>query len=61
VEQGREGNRGLRAMVMMVVLAAVGVSMARLMQSPTYEASAEVLVDWQQGGISGQTWGESGA
>jgi capsular polysaccharide biosynthesis protein len=50
VEPIREGNQALRAMVLVVVLAAVGVSTASLTQSPTYEASAHVLVGWQQEG-----------
>jgi capsular polysaccharide biosynthesis protein len=46
----RERKRGLQVMVWAVLLAAVGVSMAGLTQSPTYEASAHVLVGWQQEG-----------
>ena len=50
MEPIREGNQALRAMVLVVVFAAVGVSTASLTQSPTYEASAHVLVGWQQEG-----------
>jgi capsular polysaccharide biosynthesis protein len=39
-----------RAMVVAVVLAAVGVASASYLQTPTYEASAQVLVDWEQEG-----------
>jgi capsular polysaccharide biosynthesis protein len=49
VEQGRKGKRGLQAMVVAVVVAvvlvAVGVAGASLLQTPTYEASALILVD----------------
>jgi capsular polysaccharide biosynthesis protein len=44
-----EGDRVFRVLVITVVLAAVGVTSAGLMQTPTYEASAQVWVDWQQG------------
>jgi capsular polysaccharide biosynthesis protein len=37
-----------RAMVVAVVLVAVGVAMASLMQTPTYEASVHVLLGWEQ-------------
>jgi capsular polysaccharide biosynthesis protein len=50
VQGRRERKRGLQVMVWAVLLAAVGVSMAGLTQSPTYEASAHVLVGWQQEG-----------
>ena len=36
--------------LVVVVLAAVGVTSAGLLQTPTYEASAHVLVDWEQEG-----------
>jgi capsular polysaccharide biosynthesis protein len=39
-----------RAMVVAVVLVAVAVSWASYLQTPTYEASAQVLVGWQQEG-----------
>ena len=45
MEQGRKGKRGLQAMVVAVVLVAVGVAGASLLQTPTYEASALILVD----------------
>jgi capsular polysaccharide biosynthesis protein len=40
-----EGNRVFRVLVITVVLAALGVTMASLQQTPKYEASAHVLVD----------------
>jgi capsular polysaccharide biosynthesis protein len=36
--------------LVVVVLAAVGVTSAGLLQTPTYEASAQVLVGWEQEG-----------
>jgi capsular polysaccharide biosynthesis protein len=45
-----EGNSVFRVLVITVVLAALGVTMASLQQPPTYEASAQVLVGWQQEG-----------
>jgi capsular polysaccharide biosynthesis protein len=45
-----EGNRVFRVLVIMVVLAALAVTCAGLQQAPTYEASAHVLVGWQQEG-----------
>jgi uncharacterized protein involved in exopolysaccharide biosynthesis len=44
-----EGDRVFGVLVIMVVLAAVGVTLAGLQQTPTYEASALVWVNWQQG------------
>ncbi len=44
-----EGNRIFRVLVITVVLAAYAVTSASLQQTPTYEASAQVWVDWQQG------------
>jgi capsular polysaccharide biosynthesis protein len=40
-----EGNRVFRVLVITVVLAAVGVTLSGLQQTPTYEASAQVWVD----------------
>ena len=45
-----EGNRVFRVLVITVVIAALGATSASLMQTPTYEASAQVLVGWQQEG-----------
>jgi capsular polysaccharide biosynthesis protein len=45
-----EGNRVFRVLVITVVLAALGVTSSGLQQTPTYEASAHVWVDWQQEG-----------
>jgi capsular polysaccharide biosynthesis protein len=45
-----EGDRVFRVLVITVVIAAMGVALASLQQTPTYEASAQVLVDWQQEG-----------
>jgi capsular polysaccharide biosynthesis protein len=44
-----EGNRVFRVLVITVVLAAYAVTSASLQQAPTYEASAQVWVDPQQG------------
>src|SRR5829696_3900094 len=49
----RERNRALRVLVVAVVLAAVAVVMASLMQTPTYESSAQVWVDQKQGNQNG--------
>jgi capsular polysaccharide biosynthesis protein len=51
-----EGNRVFRVLVITVVLAALGVTLSGLQQTPTYEASAQMLVDWQQG----DHWANSG-
>ena len=45
-----EGNRVFRVLVVTVVLAAYAVTSAGLQQTPTYEASALVWVDWEQEG-----------
>jgi capsular polysaccharide biosynthesis protein len=44
-----EGNRVFRVLVITVVLAALGVTLSGLQQTPTYEASAQVWVDQKQG------------
>jgi capsular polysaccharide biosynthesis protein len=44
-----EGNRVFRVLVITVVLAAVGVTLSGLQQTPTYEASAQVWVDQKLG------------
>jgi capsular polysaccharide biosynthesis protein len=44
-----EGNRVFRVLVITVVIAAYAVTSASLQQAPTYEASAQVWVDPQQG------------
>jgi capsular polysaccharide biosynthesis protein len=44
-----EGNRVFRVLVITVVVAAYAVTSASLQQAPTYEASAQVWVDPQQG------------
>jgi capsular polysaccharide biosynthesis protein len=44
-----EGDRVFRVLVITVVLAAYAVTSASLQQAPTYEASAQVWVDPQQG------------
>jgi uncharacterized protein involved in exopolysaccharide biosynthesis len=44
-----EGNRVVRVFAVAAVLVAVGVSWASFLQTPMYEASAHVLVGWQQG------------
>jgi capsular polysaccharide biosynthesis protein len=43
-------------MKMALVLAAMAVTSASLVQTPTYEASAQMLVGWQQG----DQWANSG-
>jgi capsular polysaccharide biosynthesis protein len=43
-----EGDRVFRVLVITVVLAALGATSAGLQQTPTYEASARMLVDEQQ-------------
>jgi capsular polysaccharide biosynthesis protein len=45
-----EGNRVFRVLVITVVLAALGVASASLLQTPTYQATAQVWVDWEQEG-----------
>jgi capsular polysaccharide biosynthesis protein len=49
-----EGNRVFRVLVIMVVLAALGVTSASLQQAPTYEASAKVWVGQKQGTGNGK-------
>src|SRR5919107_5634116 len=44
-----EGDRVFRVLVITVVLAALGVTSSGLLQTPTYEASAQVWVDQKQG------------
>jgi capsular polysaccharide biosynthesis protein len=44
-----EGNRVFRVLVIMVVLAALGVTSSGLQQTPIYEASAQVWVDQKPG------------
>jgi capsular polysaccharide biosynthesis protein len=44
-----EGNRVFRVLVITVVLAALGVTLSGLQQTPTYEASAQVWVDQKPG------------
>jgi capsular polysaccharide biosynthesis protein len=44
-----QGNRVFRVLVITVVLAAVGVTSSGFLQTPTYEASAQVWVDQKQG------------
>ncbi len=51
-----EGNRVFRVLVITVVIAAYAVTSAGFMQTPTYEASAHVMVSWQQW----DQWGNSG-
>jgi capsular polysaccharide biosynthesis protein len=51
-----EGDRVFRVLVITVVLAAYAVTSASLQQTPTYEASTLVWVDWQQEG----QWTNSG-
>ena len=46
---GYEGNQAFRVLASAVVLVAWGVTWASLMQSPKYEASAQVWVDQEQG------------
>jgi capsular polysaccharide biosynthesis protein len=45
---GYEGDQAFRVLAVALVLVAVAVTSASLLQRPTYEASAQVLVDWQQ-------------
>jgi uncharacterized protein involved in exopolysaccharide biosynthesis len=45
-----EGDRVFRVLVITVVLAAVGGTLASLQQTPKYEASAQVLVDEESPG-----------
>jgi capsular polysaccharide biosynthesis protein len=49
-----EGNRVFRVLVITVVLAALGVTLSGLQQTPTYEASAKVLVSPAQGTGNGK-------
>ena len=44
-----EGNRVVRVLAVVAVLVAVGVSWASFLQTPMYEASAQLWVDWQHG------------
>jgi capsular polysaccharide biosynthesis protein len=44
-----EGDRVIRVLVITVVLAALGVTLSGLQQTPTYEASAQVWVDQKPG------------
>jgi capsular polysaccharide biosynthesis protein len=53
---GYERDQTFRVMAVALVLGAVAVTSASLLQRPTYEASAQVLVDWQQD----QWWENSG-
>ncbi|MDF2704160.1 MAG: lipopolysaccharide biosynthesis [Rubrobacteraceae bacterium] len=43
-----DGDRVIRVLVITVVLAAYAVTSSGLQQAPTYEASAQVWVDWAQ-------------
>ena len=45
-----EGNRVFRVLAVAVVLVAVGVAGASLLQTPKYEASAQMWVEQKQGG-----------
>jgi capsular polysaccharide biosynthesis protein len=45
---GYEGDRVFRVLVITVVIAAYAVTSASLQQAPTYEASAQVWVAWDQ-------------
>jgi capsular polysaccharide biosynthesis protein len=56
-----EGDRVFRVLVITVVLAAVGVTLSGLQQTPTYEASAQVWVDWQQGDQQMELAGQAGS
>ena len=55
------GDRVFRVLVITVVLAAVGVTLSGLQQTPTYEASAQVWVNWQQGDQQMELAGQAGS
>lgn len=57
---GFDADRVSRRLAVAAVLVAWGVTWAGLMQQPTYKASAEVLVGWQQGGGQWANLGGSG-
>ena len=56
-----EGDRVFRVLVITVVLAALGVTLSGLQQTPTYEASAQVWVNWQQGDQQMELAGQAGS
>ena len=45
---GYEGSRVFRVLAVAAVLAAAGVVSGSLQRAPTYEATAHVLLNWQQ-------------
>jgi capsular polysaccharide biosynthesis protein len=56
-----EGNTVFRVLVITVVLAAVGVTSSGLQQTPTYEASAQMMVAQKQGDQQMELAGQAGS